>query len=311
VVQVIKVDLITGFLGAGKTTFIKHYVNYLSTQGKRIAIIENDYGAINVDRMILQDELKDQADVEMVIGGDADCRIRRFKTKLISMAMLGYDRVIVEPSGVYDVDEFFDILHEEPLNKMYEIGNVIAIVDARLPALSKESDYVLASEVAYAGSIVLSRVQEASSEEIEQTIDHVQAALRKCHSPRQIRKDVVAKDWKDLTDEDYQALTHSEYDLGIFVKKFISENHFNSLFYYNKDYSIEEIKAQITKTFADESCGHVFRIKGFALEGEKWKQINATREETRIEDVVEGQRVIIIIGEELDQKALDQYWEHL
>ena len=307
----IKVDLITGFLGAGKTTFIKHYVKYLSEKGKHIAIIENDYGAINVDRMILQDELGDQADVEMVIGGDQDCRIRRFKSKLISMAMLGYDRVIVEPSGVYDVDEFFDILHEEPLDKMYEIGNVIAIVDAKLPELSKESDYVLASEVAYAGSIVLSRVQEASSEEIQNTIDHVQTALKKCHSNREIKNDVLAKDWNQLEDEDYAKLTHSEYDLGIFVKKFISENHFKSLFYYNKDYSLEEIKTQIKKTFADESCGHVIRIKGFALEGNQWKQINATREETRIEDVVEGQKVIIIIGEDLDQKVLDSYWEHL
>ena len=43
----------------------------------------------------------------MVSGGcDADCHRRRFKTKLIAMGMCGYDRVIVEPSGIFDVDEF-------------------------------------------------------------------------------------------------------------------------------------------------------------------------------------------------------------
>lgn len=42
------------------------------------------------------------------------------------------DRVLVEPSGIYDMDEFFDVLHEEPLDQWYEIGNVIAVVDARL-----------------------------------------------------------------------------------------------------------------------------------------------------------------------------------
>nr|WP_288160321.1 molybdopterin-guanine dinucleotide biosynthesis protein MobB [uncultured Sharpea sp.] len=51
----IKVDLITGFLGSGKTTFIKKYVEYLASQHLRVAVIENDYGAINVDRMLLSD----------------------------------------------------------------------------------------------------------------------------------------------------------------------------------------------------------------------------------------------------------------
>ena len=98
-------------------------------------------------------------ELEMVSGGcDADCHRRRFKTKLIAMGMCGYDRVIVEPSGIFDVDEFFDALHEEPLDKWYEIGNVIAIVDARLAEdFSAEADYLLASEVADAGCVLLSR----------------------------------------------------------------------------------------------------------------------------------------------------------
>ena len=51
------------------------------------------------------------------------------------MAMCGYDRVIVEPSGIYDVDEFFDGLREEPLDRWYEIGSVITIVDAGLEVI--------------------------------------------------------------------------------------------------------------------------------------------------------------------------------
>lgn len=81
----------------------------------------------------MQELLGDQCDLEMVSGGcDSDCHRRRFKTKLIAMGMSGYDRVLVEPSGIYDVDEFFDALHEEPLDQWYEVKNVIAIVDAKL-----------------------------------------------------------------------------------------------------------------------------------------------------------------------------------
>ena len=51
----IKIDLITGFLGAGKTTLIRRYARWLMDQGQKIGILENDYGAVNVDRMLLQD----------------------------------------------------------------------------------------------------------------------------------------------------------------------------------------------------------------------------------------------------------------
>ena len=109
----IKIDLITGFLGAGKTTFIEKYARWLMAQGQKIGILENDYGAVNVDRLLLQDLEGPQCDLEMIAGGcDADCHRRRFRTKLIAMGMLGYDRVLVEPSGIYDVDEFFDALCE-------------------------------------------------------------------------------------------------------------------------------------------------------------------------------------------------------
>ena len=62
----IKIDLITGFLGSGKTTFIRKYAKYLINQGKNIGILENDYGAVNVDAMLLQDILGDKCTLEMV-----------------------------------------------------------------------------------------------------------------------------------------------------------------------------------------------------------------------------------------------------
>ena len=114
--------------------------------------------------MLLRELEGEQCELEMVAGGcDKDCHRRRFKTKLIAMGMCGYDRVLIEPSGIFDMDEFFDALHEEPLDRWYQIGNVIAVVDAGLDEkMSEEADYILASEVADAGCIVLSKTQEAS-----------------------------------------------------------------------------------------------------------------------------------------------------
>ena len=73
----ITIDLITGFLGSGKTTFIKKYARYLMDQGLKIGILENDFGAVNVDMLLLQELLGEQCDLEMVSGGcDKDCHIR-------------------------------------------------------------------------------------------------------------------------------------------------------------------------------------------------------------------------------------------
>ena len=84
----VKVDLITGFLGSGKTTFIKKYAAWLMSQGQNIGILENDFGAVNVDMMLLHDPEGENCELEMVSGGcDADCHRRRFKTKLIAMGM--------------------------------------------------------------------------------------------------------------------------------------------------------------------------------------------------------------------------------
>ena len=111
----VKIDLITGFLGSGKTTFIKKYAKYLIDQGLNIGILENDFGAVNVDMMLLQDIVGEKCTLEMVAGGcDKDCHRRRFRTKLIAMGMCGYDRVLIEPSGIFDMDEFFCPLTKFP-----------------------------------------------------------------------------------------------------------------------------------------------------------------------------------------------------
>ena len=104
----VKIDLITGFLGSGKTTFLKKYAKRLMEQGQNIGILENDFGAVNVDMMLLQELEGEQCELEMISGGcDPETHRRRFRTKLIAMGMCGYDRVLVEPSGIYDMDEFF------------------------------------------------------------------------------------------------------------------------------------------------------------------------------------------------------------
>lgn len=309
----VKIDLITGFLGAGKTSFLKKYAQYLMNQGNRICILENDYGAVNVDMLLLNELRGEQCELEMVAGGcDYDCHKRRFKTKLISMGMCGYDRVLVEPSGIFDVDEFFDVLYEEPLDRWYEIGNVIAVVDSGLEnKLSKQSEYLLASQVAGAGSIVLSKTQNASDEQIKNVIAHMNQALKQVQCKRQVESEVNTKDWNSYTEADWKNISECGYVHENYVKLALEQdNEYASLYYMNIQMPEDELRNKMEKIMQDEKCGHIFRIKGFMkLDDDQWLEMNVTHDQIDIHRADKGQEVFIIIGEELVEAEIDKYWK--
>lgn len=303
----VKVDLITGFLGSGKTTFIKKYARYLMDEGLNIGILENDFGAINVDMMLLRELEGANCELEMVAGGcDKDCYRRRFKTKLIAMGMCGYDRVLIEPSGIFDVDDFFDALHEEPLDRWYEIGNVITVVDAGLDEnLSKEADYVLASEAAGAGCVLLSKAQNASQEEIQRTVAHLNRALKEIHCPRILKDEVITKDWQDFTKEDYKKISESGFSVADYEKMYVEQDEiFQTLFFMDEKLDAAKAENAIEQIFKDVSCGEVFRIKGFLKDGEQWMELNATHHETTLKPIEAGQDVVIVIGEKLNEEKI-------
>ena len=335
----IKVDLITGFLGSGKTTFLRKYVEHLKAQGLNVCILENDYGAVNVDMMLLSDLVDDKCDIEMVAGGcDYDCHKRRFKSKLISMGMLGYDRVVIEPSGIFDVDEFFDTPHEEPIDRWYECGSVICIADAVMlgsdTPLSDDSEYVLATEAADAGVLLFSKTQNASEGAVEKSIERINSALSKVDCKRRYavdENDVISKDWNDFTDEDFGTIANAGFKSFDFVKRQIMDsNGYKSLYFMNKDFSVQEVEEKAKAIFLDEECGKVIRIKGFvdvasdlvsqssdtALGNStssqdpdiEWYEINVTKSDCTVQKIPVGQKVVIVIGEELNKEKLSSYF---
>lgn len=308
----VKIDLITGFLGSGKTTFIKKYVQYLLKQGLKIGIIENDFGAVNVDMMLLQDLISNRCELEMVAGaGDLESHRRRLKTKLISMKMRGIDRIIIEPSGIYDVDEFFDVLHEDPLDNWYEIGSVITIVDAKLDRhLSRQSRYLLASQIVVAGQIVLSKTQSSNQEDIEYTIEYLNKALEEFHGKKRKKMDFIYKNWDTLSNDDYQTLINSGYKYESIEKLWFDQNDtFRSLYFMNKKISKEKLIKIVQELMNGQECGNIFRIKGFILlEDNTWLEINATKSDIEIKSVENGQEIIIFIGENLIEKSIQKYF---
>ncbi|MCR5543206.1 MAG: GTPase (G3E family) [Eubacterium sp.] len=330
-----KVDLITGFLGSGKTTFITEYATYLTEKGLNVGIIVNDYGAINVDRLLLEEVLGDRCHLEMVIGGDPDCARRRLKTKLIAMAMDRYDHVIVEPSGIFDVDDFFDLLFEEPLERWYEIGNVFSIVDAQLDkTMSDEARYILASQLSKAGCVLLSKFSEASEEsdnikagwsgydtcgeEVRGLIEYLNDCLEQFKCNRRIN-DIYLWRKDSISEQDFEKMSSAGYRSGEMLKLPVSEdNSFDSIFFFHveTEHERDKIISVIKGIFEDEKAGNVIRLKGFIKlppeEGEnseaKWLEVNATKTAVYINPISVGQDLFIVIGENLDRKVIGKHW---
>lgn len=307
----VKVDLITGFLGSGKTTFLINYAKYLIKQGQRIGILEYDYGAVNVDMLLLNRLRGAQCELEMIAAScDEDCLRRRFKTKLIAMAMSGYDRVIIEPSGIFDMDMFFDALRDDPLENWYEIGSVITVVNANLSEkMSGEENFFLASQIASAGSIVFSRVQLSSENLIANTKSHIEKACNdiKCSK---IKGEFVIKDYDTLTDLDYQRISNSGYYIGDYVKTVSEEVHeFSSVYFLDLPDNLESIKAKTARLFNNKEYGNVIRVKGFVYNDGAGYQINASQYEMLVDRIAIGKGVIIVIGNNLDEDKISLLME--
>lgn len=299
----VKIDLITGFLGSGKTTFIREYAKYLMSKGEKICIIENDYGAVNIDMVLLQDLLGDNCNLEMIVGGDGkEAHRRRFRTKLISMGMSGYDRVIIEPSGIYDADEFFDVLYDEPLDRWYEIGSVISIVDAEsVLLLEGTSKYLFMSEIAWAGKLLISKVDETT--DVDQIHAFINATMEEygCSARFQL-KDIYAKSFDSLSLDEFDSIENAGYRRSSYAKMQIDDSQYQPLFYFDVEMDETLLKETAKKLLADERAGKVIRIKGFVKTSDSTQvEINATQKEIKIEPVTSSRNAIIIIGEHLDK----------
>ncbi len=290
-----KLDLITGFLGSGKTTFIKNYVEYLKSKGENVCIIENDFGAINVD-LLLASSL--DVDTEMIIGGsDLDCHKRRFKTKLISLIHKHYDRIIIEPSGVYDTDEFFDTVYEDVIYDNYEIGNVFCIYDINTKNLSEEDAYIFVSESANASKIIVTK-RDNLDKKVD--LDYINQLHKKFQSSRTFTtNDIVYND-----NLNFDFIINAGYKSADHIKKqVISKNDYETLYILDKDIKLSDIDKIKDEIFC-EKYGGIYRVKGFIYD-DIYYAINLTKNEKKIEPIKNGQKVIIIIGKNLKKELIE------
>lgn len=174
-----KVDIISGFLGAGKTTLIKKLLDTL-VKKEKIAIVENEYGEVGIDGDLFKDR---RIEVKEINSGCICCTIKGdFKQNILDI-MSNYrpDRIIIEPSGVADFSQVLQSINEANIEGL-RINMKITMVDAQNidMYLGNFGDFYR-SQLINANTIILTRVEKLSNKEITEVCNKIRRINKKAN----------------------------------------------------------------------------------------------------------------------------------
>ena len=161
-----KIDIISGFLGAGKTTFIKKMLEDVF-QGEKIVLIENEFGEIGIDGGFLKDS---GIEVSELNSGCICCSLVGDFGKNLREVMERFhpDRILIEPSGVGKLSDVMKSVQEvEAENEVKLSGRVTVVNTAKATKQMKAFGEFFNNQIEYATVIVLSRTQNVKPEQTE------------------------------------------------------------------------------------------------------------------------------------------------
>ena len=164
-----KVDIISGFLGAGKTTFIKQLIDQVFV-GEKLVLIENEFGEIGIDGGFLKDA---GIEITEMNSGCICCTLVGDFSKALKKVLEEYhpDRVIIEPSGVGKLSDIVKAIEDVKEGADIEIDGRITVVDGKKAKLYlKNFGEFFKDQVEHASTIVISRTQAMDDAKIEECV---------------------------------------------------------------------------------------------------------------------------------------------
>jgi len=183
-----KVDIFSGFLGAGKTTLIRKLIEE-AYGDEKIVLIENEFGEIGVDKGFLKNT---GIQINQMNAGCICCTLVGDFGKALNEVIEQYhpDRILIEPSGVGKLSDVI-IAVQDLENEEIQLNGFTTVVDAKKAKMYlKNFGEFYVNQVEHASSIILSHVQGLSQEKIDQVI----GLLREHNTEASI----VTTDWKEI-----------------------------------------------------------------------------------------------------------------
>jgi len=165
----IPATILTGFLGSGKTTLLKRVLS--ETHGQKIAVIENEFGAENIDNEILVTDSKEQ--IIQMSNGCICCTIREDLREALQLlaankrqGLLHFDRVVIETTGLADpgpvAQTFF---MDDEIAECYLLDSILTLVDAKHAQKQLDDRQEARRQVGFADQIFISKTDLVPAEE--------------------------------------------------------------------------------------------------------------------------------------------------
>ena len=184
-----KIDIYSGFLGAGKTTLIKKMIQE-AYAGQKLVLIENEFGEIGIDGGFLQDA---GINITEMNSGCICCSLVGDFGKALEQVIAQYapERILIEPSGVGKLSDVVAAV-EKVTGSQVEVGFTVAVVDAgKVKVYMKNFGEFYNNQVQTAATIILSRTDRISQEKLDAAV-----ALLREQNPNAT---IVTTPWNELS----------------------------------------------------------------------------------------------------------------
>ncbi len=222
-----KVDVVSGFLGAGKTTLIKKLLKE-AYQGEQVVLIENEFGEIGIDGGFLQEagiEIK-----EMNSGCICCSLVGDFGTSLHEVLdKYQPDRIIIEPSGVGKLSDVVKAVQDADLGDQVTLNSAVAVVDAtKCKIYIKNFGEFFINQVEHAGTIILSRTGNMKEDKLKMAVE----MLREHND----KATIITTPWDEIAGTKIRETIEKEEDLLAELLKKVQEDHDHEHHHHHHDH---------------------------------------------------------------------------
>lgn len=184
------IDIVSGFLGAGKTTLIKKLIAE-AFSGQKIVLIENEFGEIGIDGGFLRDA---GIEITEMNSGCICCSLVGDFGQALRQVLEQYhpDRILIEPSGVGKLSDVAKAVGQVAGETDMVLGNAITVVNAKKCKMyMKNFGEFFNDQIQHAGAVMLSRSQDMAPEKLQEVVDLIRG-----ENPKAV---IVTTPWDQLT----------------------------------------------------------------------------------------------------------------
>jgi G3E family GTPase len=208
-----KIDIISGFLGAGKTTFIKKMIDEVF-KGEKIVLIENEFGEVGIDGGFLKDA---GIEITEMNSGCICCSLVGDFGKNLHEVIDKYhpDRILIEPSGVGKLSDVMKSVIDIEKEEDVKLNGLITVVNAlKASKQMKAFGEFFNNQIEYATTVVLSRTQNATPEQLELCVKQIQSLNAKAA--------IITTPWDSIKGEQILKVVEGQDSLEM---KLLAEQH--------------------------------------------------------------------------------------